>query len=217
MHQIGLEAPAVRGNLSHDHRRLQRRYKIESLPDSRIQRLGIIPFVIEVFFLVFAAWHKALRFIRKIDARLLAEPEHPRISFQPVDAQPVAHFIKIIVVGMRKGAGKVQPAENLAAGVAFFAQPVNARIENHLVRRHDLFRKRRGARDNLERRTGRILARDGLVVQRIIRILIDHLPIRFRNTVHEKIGVESGTADNRQHLARLRIHHDSGGSLRPNQ
>jgi len=49
------------------------------------------------------------------------------------------------------------------------------------------------------------LARDGAVEQRPVGVVEEPVVIRFRDPVREQVGVVTGQADHRQHLARLRI------------
>ena len=177
-HDMGPKALAIRRNLAHDHGRLQRRHEVEALADGGVKRLGEVPLaIVEVLLLVAAVCDEAVRLIWQVDTRARAEAKHARVFFEVVDAEAVAHFIEIDVVGMRERFLEVDPAERLALGIALRDDPVMARIENLFFRRDLALRQRRRARDDLERRARRILARDGLVVHRVERVVVEHSPV----------------------------------------
>ena len=202
---------AVGCDLAHDHGRLQRRHKVEALADGRIKCLRQIPFaVIEVLLLVAAVGDETRCLVRQVDARLRAQTEHARVLFEAIDAEAVAHLVEVDVIRVREGRAEIQPAERLAVGVALRDDPVVARVEDLLVRRDDALRQGSRTRDNLESRARRILTRDGLVVHRVIRIVVELIPVLRRDAVRKEVRVEGRAADHRENLARLRIHDDGG-------
>ena len=85
-----------------------------------------------------------------------------------------------------------------------------ARVENLLVRPHHALGECRRTRDDFERRARWILARNGLVIHRMIGVVVEFVPVLFADTMCEEVRIKGGAADHRKNFARLRIH-DHGG------
>ena len=79
-------------------------------------------------------------------------------------------------------------------------------IEDLLLRRHLMLGERRRPRHNLERRAGRIFARDRLVIHRMIGIIVQYIPVLCGDAARKEIRIERRTADHRQDLTRLWVH-----------
>ena len=208
LHKMRLIAVTVRCNRPHDGGRLQRRHKVESLPDRRIEGLRQIPIVFVDLLLVLAARHETFGLVGQIDARLRADAEHARILAETVDAEAIAHLVEVDVVRVGERLNEIDRAERFAARVSLRNDPMTSRVVDDLIRRDDIFLQCGSARDDLEGRSWRVLARDRLVVHRMIRVLVDNLPILRRYAVDEEVRIEGRTAHESEHLARLRIHDD---------
>ena len=210
-----LVALAVGGNLAHDHRGLKRRHEVEALADGGIEGLRQVPLaVIEVLLLVAAVGDEARCLVRQVDACLCAKAEHARVLLEAVDAEAVAHLVEVDVIRVRERRAEVQPAEGLAVGIALRDDPVMAGVEDLLVRRDDALCQGSRTRDDLEGRARRVLTRDGLVVHRVVRVIVELVPVLRRDAMREKVRVEGWTADHREDLAGLRIHDDGRRCVR---
>ena len=210
-----LVALAVGSDLAHDHRGLQRRHEVEALADGGIEGLRQVPLaIIKVLLLVAAVGDEARGLIRQVDARLCAKAEHARVLLEAVDAEAVAHLVEVDVIRVRERRAEVQPAEGLAVGVALRDDPVMAGVEDLLVRRDDALGQGSRARDDLEGGARRVLTRDGLVVHRVVRVIVELVPVLRRDAMCKEVRVEGRAADHREDLAGLRVHDDGRRCMR---
>ena len=86
---------------------------------------------------------------------------------------------------MSKRVVKIQPAQNFAASIALWNEPVSTAVINLLFCCNFAGSQRRCARDDFKRRARRIFARDSLVVHRVIWVRINGVPVARRNAVRK--------------------------------
>jgi len=201
------------GDLTHQHRHLQRRGQMKALADRRVKRLRQIPFFLVIQLFVFAVGDQPVGLSRQVDAGKRAQAEHPRVAFQRVDPHPVAHFIKIHVVGHRQRLVEIDPAQRLAGRIGFRNQPVLARVEDQFIRRHFFQFERRCSRHDLKGRPRRIFAGNRPVIHRMKRIFIDGFPVLRRDSADKLVRVKRRPAGHRQHFAIFRVEHHHGAGL----
>ena len=209
--QVRLIALAIGSDFAHDHCRLQRRHQIEALTDSRVEGFRQIPVAIfKVFLLVTAVSYQTIGLIRQVNAGNLAQTKHPGIFFQTVNAQAIAHFIEIHVIGMGHSLLEVDETECLPFSISLRDNPVMAAVHDEFGGADDPFGQSRRTRDDLKGRTWRVLTRYGLVVHRMIGIVVEFVPILRRNPMGKQIRVKSRTADHREDFTGLRVHGHHG-------
>ena len=124
---------AAVGDFTDDHSRLQRRDKLKTLTDGRVEGITQIPVLVVIFFFVRLTRHKAVRFPVHCNARLPAHTEHFGIFFQFINADTAAELIKIYIIRFGQGFRKINPAERFSPCIAHIHQPVPAAVVNHLI------------------------------------------------------------------------------------
>ena len=194
-------------------RELDGRDQGEALADGRVERVAQIPLFLQQLLLDRRAGDDAGRLAGQRDARLFAEAVLAGILVQCVDAHAAAHFVKIHVIRHGEGPLEIQPAQRFAAGIAHIDEPVAPRVENQFLRT-DLMRFqacRTG--DDLEGRTGGVFAVDDLVVQRMMGIVVDAVPVFGRNTADEPVRIEVRPRGQGFHRPRIGIHGHGRGRL----
>src|SRR5579885_3177339 len=92
----GVPDPALRDTGARP-RQLQRCHRERALPDGDRNGFAGVPFLPEITQLPLRRGHHALRFVRQVDAGLVAQPELIHIPGYVVDARAVADVVEIDV------------------------------------------------------------------------------------------------------------------------
>ena len=100
---------------------------------------------------------------------------------------------------------KINPPQCLAAGVAHRHKPVLAAVKNLFFGRYLAKLQRRRAGNNFKRRTRRIFTTDNFIAHRIVRVIINDIPVFFTDAVHKKVRVESRAAYHGTHSTCFRV------------
>ena len=152
----------------------------------------------------------------KVNARPLSKAKVLGVFVNQIDAQSVAHFVEVHVIGSRQGPFEVDIPQGFPAGVAHINQPVPAGVVDQFVRSYLLFFQCRRTGDNLKRRTGRIFPGNGLVGHGMERVRIQVVPVLFADAVHKPVGVKARPGDQGLHFPVVGVQHHHGAAPGPN-
>ena len=132
-----------------------------------------------------------------------------------IDAHLVRQVVEVGVVGTGDGQVEIDPAITAAVPVtvlmAVIGQLIEAGVEHPALRRDHAGIETRHSHHRLDGRTRRIEATQHAVVQRLVDGVAQFAIGLETDAGDERVGVETGLADHRQHFAIVRIdgHHSA--------
>ena len=134
-----------------------------------------------------------------------------------LDAELVAEVVVIDVAGLRHRAVGIDRA--VAVAVPAVEAPRRARdaeIAGAIdagVGGEDAVVVAGEAHERLDDRAGRVAALECAVVHRPVRVFEQTLVLALADAARKEVGIETGLAHNRQHLARLRVNQHRGAAI----
>ena len=195
LHDVRLQHDAVVRDGGHGAHELDRRDG-DGLADGRRRDVGRAH--------VLGVEQDAGLFARQADVRHFAEPEGLRVLHEIFRAEAQANLREAGVERLLDDVRERDRAEARAVPVLDAAARDHdvARVDEDLVRRDDFFLERRARDDGLERRARLVDERDGAVLPRLRRVVVELVRIVRRPRGHG------------EHVARLRVHDDARDSRR---
>jgi hypothetical protein len=183
-----------------------------SLPDADRDDFAGVPFFMLGLQLPGRGGHGAGDFIGQVDAGLLRQAKRRCVARDGVDTEVVGEGVVEGVAGERNGVVDVDCAVVLVAGEEMSVE-AGAAVALNVQVLGDVLLQARHRHDDLEGAAGCELRLDGLVEQRVVRVIQDRRPVAVGEPDGELVGVEAGARDHGKDLAGVRVQRDDGSGL----
>ena len=211
------ERDAVVGDDRHRLRLLQGSERVVALPDPCRDRVAEIPLAVfltvvlarETLALPATRRKHARQFAFDVDTGFLSVAELRQERVRIVDVRFAGEHVVIRVAGNDDRFGDVDSAVAarfvVAESMCRAGYLIEAGVEDRLRRGALAGAERRKREKRLDRRSGRVRAAQRAVEQRLVRRVVEQLPVGGIDTVDKKIRVEAGLGDECENIARRRL------------
>ena len=161
--------------------------------------------------------HRSHLFVREIDPALLSEAERVGPARDALDPHVVPQVVEVDVArlddGLAHGERAVPSLADRPALVDLVAEAPRACAMVDPPRPGDAILERGDRHDDLEDRPRRELREGGAVLERMVRVADQRLPRVLREAVRERVRIEGGAGDHRQHRPGRRVEKDRRARL----
>ena len=189
--------------------------QVKALADARLENLARVDRQAVVVHLPLVGRDQAGRLEGEIDAGRAPEPQLLRPVGQALHAEAVGELVEVGVTGVAEALVDVQGAPAPLVPLPELGAPqLDVGLAGDRGRgRDDLVSEAADACHDLVRGARRLDIADGMVDERLVRVVEQDLELGVRDPAGELVGVVGGEAHHGEHLAGLRVEHDHGAAL----